>query len=138
MEKRREYALQNMRPGDWVCGKLGCGQHNFASNAECYRCGATMAEAAEDLGEGEGDKMMGGPPSRVAHRRLVRDLDYSKERVTVAHGARSWESWVLTTLGTPAVWTLVPLVYCTTHLEDVKRKHSSRIFNWRKTKLLPL
>eukprot|EP00959_Pyramimonas_sp_CCMP1952_P058252 1216148-Pyramimonas_sp.AAC.1 len=36
----------------------------------------------------------------------------------VAHGACSWESWALATLVTPALWTFVPLVYCTTHLED--------------------
>eukprot|EP00959_Pyramimonas_sp_CCMP1952_P044924 938576-Pyramimonas_sp.AAC.1 len=36
----------------------------------------------------------------------------------VAHGACSRESWVFTTLVTPAFWAFVPLVYCTTHLED--------------------
>ena len=34
-----------------MCGALGCGQHNFRSNAECYRCGALREEAAEPLPE---------------------------------------------------------------------------------------
>eukprot|EP00976_Prorocentrum_cordatum_P009417 187775-Prorocentrum_minimum.AAC.1 len=33
----------------------------------------------------------------------------------VAHGARPWESRVFTTSITPAFWTCVPLVHCTTH-----------------------
>eukprot|EP00959_Pyramimonas_sp_CCMP1952_P297566 6225014-Pyramimonas_sp.AAC.1 len=38
----------------------------------------------------------------------------------VAHGAYTpgKESRVFATLGTPAFWTCVPLVYCTTHLDD--------------------
>eukprot|EP00959_Pyramimonas_sp_CCMP1952_P382233 8009330-Pyramimonas_sp.AAC.1 len=36
----------------------------------------------------------------------------------VAHGACSWESWLFTTSVTPAFCTFVPLVYCTTHLEN--------------------
>eukprot|EP00976_Prorocentrum_cordatum_P036873 750237-Prorocentrum_minimum.AAC.1 len=37
----------------------------------------------------------------------------------VAHGACPWESWIVTTLVTPAFWTFVPLMCCTTHPEDV-------------------
>eukprot|EP00976_Prorocentrum_cordatum_P064333 1177453-Prorocentrum_minimum.AAC.3 len=40
----------------------------------------------------------------------------SPRKQYVAHGACSWESWVLTTLVTPAFWTFVPLIRCTTHL----------------------
>eukprot|EP00976_Prorocentrum_cordatum_P096575 1190621-Prorocentrum_minimum.AAC.1 len=33
--------------------------------------------------------------------------------------ACSSKSWVFTTLVTPAIWTFVPLMYCTTHLKTV-------------------
>jgi hypothetical protein len=51
MDKRRDFGLQNLRPGDWICAKVGCGQHNFLRNDQCYRCGANQSDAAEDLPE---------------------------------------------------------------------------------------
>ncbi|XP_022864233.1 zinc finger Ran-binding domain-containing protein 2-like [Olea europaea var. sylvestris] len=27
--------------GDWYCGTLNCGSHNYASRTSCYRCGAS-------------------------------------------------------------------------------------------------
>ncbi|KZV20048.1 FAD/NAD(P)-binding oxidoreductase isoform 1 [Dorcoceras hygrometricum] len=29
-----------LMPGDWYCGGLNCGAHNYASRVSCYRCGA--------------------------------------------------------------------------------------------------
>ncbi|XP_051131426.1 uncharacterized protein LOC127251666 [Andrographis paniculata] len=29
-----------MLAGDWYCGALNCGSHNYASRTSCYRCGA--------------------------------------------------------------------------------------------------
>ncbi|KAA8535066.1 hypothetical protein F0562_030069 [Nyssa sinensis] len=31
-------ALPGWKPGDWVCTRLGCGVHNYASRAECFKC----------------------------------------------------------------------------------------------------
>ncbi|XP_056174869.1 transcription initiation factor TFIID subunit 15-like [Syzygium oleosum] len=28
------------KPGDWICGRPGCNEHNFASRTECFRCNA--------------------------------------------------------------------------------------------------
>ncbi|KAL3745391.1 hypothetical protein ACJRO7_014490 [Eucalyptus globulus] len=28
------------KPGDWICGRSGCKEHNFASRTECFRCNA--------------------------------------------------------------------------------------------------
>ncbi|KAM7253757.1 hypothetical protein ACFE04_031439 [Oxalis oulophora] len=28
------------KSGDWICTRLGCNEHNFASRMECYRCNA--------------------------------------------------------------------------------------------------
>eukprot|EP00976_Prorocentrum_cordatum_P084094 1185516-Prorocentrum_minimum.AAC.1 len=54
--------------------------------------------------------------NKTFRRRRTRPTPQSFARV--AHGACSWESWMFTTLVTPAFWTFAPLVYCTTHLED--------------------
>lgn len=41
-------ALPGWKSGDWVCNRLGCGGHNYASKMECFKCrtprdfGATM------------------------------------------------------------------------------------------------
>ncbi|PKI69595.1 TATA-binding protein-associated factor 2N-like isoform X1 [Punica granatum] len=26
------------KPGDWICTRSGCNEHNFASRTECFRC----------------------------------------------------------------------------------------------------
>ncbi|CAM6103080.1 unnamed protein product [Calypogeia fissa] len=31
---------QGWKSGDWICGRSGCNEHNFASRMECYRCSA--------------------------------------------------------------------------------------------------
>ncbi|KAL3699625.1 hypothetical protein R1sor_017647 [Riccia sorocarpa] len=31
---------RQFKSGDWICGRSGCGEHNFASRMECYRCSA--------------------------------------------------------------------------------------------------
>merc|ERR1740123_1347847 len=46
----------NMKPGDWMCPS--CGDHQFAKNPACRKCGATKPEGAGDAGGGMG--MMGG------------------------------------------------------------------------------
>eukprot|EP00249_Psilotum_nudum_P018860 c26991_g1_i3 orf=303-869(+) len=28
------------KSGDWICGRSGCNEHNFASRTECFRCQA--------------------------------------------------------------------------------------------------
>ncbi|KAG2700087.1 hypothetical protein I3760_07G217100 [Carya illinoinensis] len=28
------------KSGDWICGRSGCNEHNFASRMECFRCNA--------------------------------------------------------------------------------------------------
>ncbi|OIT37079.1 PREDICTED: TATA-binding protein-associated factor 2N isoform X1 [Nicotiana attenuata] len=28
------------KSGDWICARLGCNEHNFASRMECFRCNA--------------------------------------------------------------------------------------------------
>merc|ERR1740121_2083594 len=47
---------QDVKPGDWMC--TSCGDHNFAKNSQCRRCGAPKPGA--DGGEG---LMMGGAGS---------------------------------------------------------------------------
>ncbi|XP_030939598.1 RNA-binding protein involved in heterochromatin assembly dri1 [Quercus robur] len=27
------------KSGDWICSRLGCGVHNYASRTECFKCG---------------------------------------------------------------------------------------------------
>lgn len=39
-----------MQAGDWYCGGMNCGAHNYASRTTCYRCGA----AKEYCGYGAG------------------------------------------------------------------------------------
>ncbi|CAI9298422.1 unnamed protein product [Lactuca saligna] len=31
-------ALPGWKSGDWVCNRVGCGVHNYASRMECYKC----------------------------------------------------------------------------------------------------
>ncbi|XP_052181069.1 uncharacterized protein LOC127794178 isoform X2 [Diospyros lotus] len=38
--------LPGWKSGDWICTRYGCGVHNYASRAECFRCGSTR-----DLGD---------------------------------------------------------------------------------------
>jgi len=45
-------ANPNMKPGDWIC--TSCGEHNFAKNKNCRKCGAPSADAGGAMG------MMGG------------------------------------------------------------------------------
>ncbi|XP_021667710.1 transcription initiation factor TFIID subunit 15 [Hevea brasiliensis] len=26
------------KTGDWICPRMGCGEHNYASRTECFRC----------------------------------------------------------------------------------------------------
>ncbi|XP_058734411.1 uncharacterized protein LOC131606150 [Vicia villosa] len=28
------------KSGDWICNRLGCNEHNFASRMECFKCSA--------------------------------------------------------------------------------------------------
>lgn len=47
------YAAQKtevMQAGDWYCGGMNCGAHNYASRTTCYRCGG----AKEYCGYGAG------------------------------------------------------------------------------------
>ncbi|KAL2533140.1 Ran BP2/NZF zinc finger-like superfamily protein [Abeliophyllum distichum] len=30
--------LPGWKPGDWICNRLGCGMHNYASRMECFKC----------------------------------------------------------------------------------------------------
>ncbi|KAK9130746.1 hypothetical protein Sjap_011233 [Stephania japonica] len=30
--------LPGWRPGDWMCTRPGCNEHNYASRMECFRC----------------------------------------------------------------------------------------------------
>ncbi|KAL9267716.1 Zinc finger Ran-binding domain-containing protein [Drosera capensis] len=36
------YGSENQPPGwktgDWICTRVGCGMHNYASRTECYKC----------------------------------------------------------------------------------------------------
>ena len=41
-----------MRPGDWMCGD--CGDHQFARNRECRKCGSTNGKPEEGAGGGGG------------------------------------------------------------------------------------
>ncbi|BBM98445.1 hypothetical protein MPTK1_1g13610 [Marchantia polymorpha subsp. ruderalis] len=42
-------ARQGWKSGDWICGRSGCNEHNFASRMECYRCNAPRESGAEGL-----------------------------------------------------------------------------------------
>ncbi|KAK1375848.1 TATA-binding protein-associated factor 2N-like [Heracleum sosnowskyi] len=33
------------KSGDWICNRLGCNEHNFASRMECFRCNAPREPA---------------------------------------------------------------------------------------------
>ncbi|KAL7134718.1 hypothetical protein ABFS83_11G044900 [Erythranthe nasuta] len=30
--------IPGWKTGDWICSRLGCGLHNYASRVECYKC----------------------------------------------------------------------------------------------------
>ncbi|KAL0345259.1 UNVERIFIED_CONTAM: Zinc finger Ran-binding domain-containing protein 2 [Sesamum radiatum] len=32
------HAIPGWKTGDWICTRLGCGMHNYASRTECYKC----------------------------------------------------------------------------------------------------
>ncbi|KAK9946044.1 hypothetical protein M0R45_011527 [Rubus argutus] len=34
------------KSGDWICTRLGCNEHNFASRTECFRCNAPRESSA--------------------------------------------------------------------------------------------
>ena len=44
----------DVRPGDWYCGVGNCNAHNFASRANCYKCGASKEESSTQGGGGGG------------------------------------------------------------------------------------
>eukprot|EP00959_Pyramimonas_sp_CCMP1952_P387688 8125300-Pyramimonas_sp.AAC.1 len=63
----------------------------------------TVKAQVTDKGHGQGDRALTviGPKGHIVPRCFVRDLDqspYGSRNPYVAHGACSWESWVLTTL----------------------------------------
>ncbi|KAJ1687781.1 hypothetical protein LUZ63_019171 [Rhynchospora breviuscula] len=33
-----EPAQQGWKSGDWICSRMGCNEHNYASRTECFRC----------------------------------------------------------------------------------------------------
>ncbi|KAM7493148.1 hypothetical protein LguiB_027757 [Lonicera macranthoides] len=35
------------KSGDWICGRAGCNEHNFASRMECFRCNAPRDSATK-------------------------------------------------------------------------------------------
>ncbi|CAI9284267.1 uncharacterized protein LOC111908036 [Lactuca sativa] len=35
------------KSGDWICGRPGCNEHNFASRMECFRCNAPREPASK-------------------------------------------------------------------------------------------
>ncbi|XP_019246828.1 PREDICTED: zinc finger Ran-binding domain-containing protein 2-like isoform X2 [Nicotiana attenuata] len=43
-------AIPGWKSGDWFCSRLGCGVHNYASRAECYKC-KTPRDFGGDLRE---------------------------------------------------------------------------------------
>ncbi|KAL3322830.1 hypothetical protein AABB24_040095 [Solanum stoloniferum] len=45
-------ALPGWKSGDWICSRLGCGMHNYASRAECYKC-KTPRDFGGDMRESE-------------------------------------------------------------------------------------
>ncbi|KAG2691533.1 hypothetical protein I3760_08G013000 [Carya illinoinensis] len=34
------------KSGDWICSRMGCNEHNFASRMECFRCNAPRDSSA--------------------------------------------------------------------------------------------
>ncbi|MCD7472259.1 hypothetical protein HAX54_013288 [Datura stramonium] len=42
--------LPGWKSGDWICSRIGCGRHNYASRAECYKC-KTPKDFGGDLRE---------------------------------------------------------------------------------------
>ncbi|CAF2164111.1 unnamed protein product [Brassica napus] len=38
------YNRTEVLAGDWYCGALNCGSHNYASRTSCYRCGMIKVE----------------------------------------------------------------------------------------------
>ncbi|XP_055802023.1 uncharacterized protein LOC129871165 isoform X1 [Solanum dulcamara] len=45
-------ARPGWKSGDWICRRLGCGMHNYASRAECYKC-KMPRDFGDDLRENE-------------------------------------------------------------------------------------
>lgn len=39
-------AESTMLAGDWYCGAMNCGAHNYASRSTCYRCGSCCGYGA--------------------------------------------------------------------------------------------
>eukprot|EP00444_Apocalathium_aciculiferum_P017590 CAMPEP_0183455500 /NCGR_PEP_ID=MMETSP0370-20130417/126809_1 /TAXON_ID=268820 /ORGANISM="Peridinium aciculiferum, Strain PAER-2" /LENGTH=61 /DNA_ID=CAMNT_0025647091 /DNA_START=45 /DNA_END=227 /DNA_ORIENTATION=+ len=52
--------MANVKPGDWNCSS--CGDHQFARNAACRKCGAAKDGGCMggDMGGGMGGGMCGG------------------------------------------------------------------------------
>merc|ERR1719330_1195943 len=58
MEKLQSSGV-NVKPGDWVC--LGCGDHQFAKNATCRKCGTPKGQMGMGgMMGGQMGGMMGG------------------------------------------------------------------------------
>eukprot|EP01116_Phalansterium_solitarium_P011605 TRINITY_DN2733_c0_g1_i1.p1 TRINITY_DN2733_c0_g1~~TRINITY_DN2733_c0_g1_i1.p1 ORF type:complete len:278 (-),score=62.80 TRINITY_DN2733_c0_g1_i1:268-1101(-) len=38
-EQKSALGVSEIRPGDWMCPKFGCGNYNYASRTTCGRCG---------------------------------------------------------------------------------------------------
>ena len=65
-EQNRPGSMAAMRPGDWLCAS--CGDHQFAKNTACQRCG--------DLRAGEGGEATGEARSGRERTRDVRGLPH--------------------------------------------------------------
>ncbi|EPS67945.1 hypothetical protein M569_06829 [Genlisea aurea] len=37
------------KSGDWICTRLGCNEHNFASRMECFRCNAPRESTGKSV-----------------------------------------------------------------------------------------
>lgn len=65
-----------VKPGDWICPKEGCSNHNFARRTSCFRCNTPRPESAGEGGRYRGGYMGGDrrsaprtPPRRQAEMR---------------------------------------------------------------------
>ncbi|EOA27987.1 hypothetical protein CARUB_v10024163mg [Capsella rubella] len=60
------YNRTEVLAGDWYCGALNCGSHNYASRTSCYRCGMIKVEYTEQYYGAQmvayGNDAAAGPP----------------------------------------------------------------------------
>ncbi|KAL3639501.1 hypothetical protein CASFOL_017408 [Castilleja foliolosa] len=42
-------AIPGWKNGDWICNRLGCGMHNYASRMECLKCHTPRDFVSDDL-----------------------------------------------------------------------------------------